>query len=1796
MSSVIEGIQLAHVYQKKHSKIAVTFFVNSQIQYLVQRTDNSQKTYTIHPTNYSLFDLYTSNSFDDENYFLLVNSSTKKIVRGGSGSGILLDNTDSAISSNATWIAIFKYVPAQKLFQKHIGGSWKFMCHNAQDDEVYFLYGNSINGNNYKIYPTTNQFSGTEPIFTPNTVTVTPAITEYPDNLLNNFSSPIYAGVTNVEPFAGTLQTPSNNLFWTATDSQSWVYIDLQTILEVGYINIQWDTYYAETFDVQISDNSFTWETILVKSNNITANNIIGISRATRFIKIQGISSISPLDGYRMTSLNVYGRNLKLQVSPLLPTTDDANFVSFDTILTRNVSTKTFTNASLLDFIFQYTDSDIYTSVFPTDQGSTYELKLLSLTTTASEITMALINSFPVDIPITVLLSLERRVVHVSIPPSVRENEINYTHNIEYLNLSQDQIFIVEPISRDNSSISVAIKGQTELSLYIKGHPWTSYFPLRLTIYTEPHTFNNALDSRLGVDSVSTYTINQTFDTPYVPQYADIRVITGDYNYVPVDATTYSFDLTQDTPVLIDVEIQDGDLVALDTSNENITFSTQISNSKLVPYVSSSVNKNDVKVTVTLYRRTQYENSIQLISTVHDYEFINKTPVTSSDPETLRNLEITTVNGATKIDIYGTAAANLEFTPVIWEDSIKTTALGLTELFKQNVSIKSEKGVFLSSAGDMYLGSTTVTAAKTILGGGIIAEFTVDTTNNTISTTTTTVPDDTSFGTFIVTHGSTELGNYITFNVNITSDTPKTLTVITDSLTVIGYTDTTVNIHKHIPSLSTKTIQVKKFVGLPNSSITVNSASASEEPTDLNANDVNITGLVQAGSVTVNSIKTRNLLKNDNLIISANSDSVTISSKSITMGSQLKLLSDEIRLSLDKTYTIVDTDGNSVVVSKEVFLDTNSNNINISKIKDSTIPSTITLDTTDNVKNVYQFKDSGDVLLIGTLTIINKANNDTQYITKVIPTPTVVSDQIFLNKTYKFDYKIANFGIKTGLVETSSVEVTNKLTKTFVNSDKTKQLVETYLISVDDNISSDEIQLRSGLSYNPGSPLDSVETHYTYNLASTVESVYRKASSTSLGYNREYKIKINGFTETHVKFSVNADPQNKINMTVTDQHSKGKIVLHNTSIGKALIDEQDNQIVPRIQTDGEIEIQGNAPSYRTRSIEYTVFEDGTFFESSEPSAGLKTVHGTYVKTSEDSVTTTFSRNKLSSTYQDPKEYDSFVLDVGIVDLTTEAEFTFTAVNNVITKSNFPVLNIIPGIYTKNETTLDRTANTYTLTAPDGEHSLNVNRTASIKPHGLHDEYSPPQLSSVALSATIHTETDLHTPQNIYDIRYIGPESILDFYCEGVWYPQLKISDNTYLDTHITYINGTPKQTTGILQLAVNPFENKKSIETYSLSLLAKDKTLALENAGVSLANAVSSVLDAERKLPIENTSSLSWIKSKSTNAIDYALLFKTMLAYTTLFNPGTDFESVISTLKTDTPEATVLRQALFAVSPIDVQFNKYIVGETQQHTITDENWSKGLQVVGDRYISRIKKAIMDYNNIETYDIYQMLTGTPDLDTPTSTTFNTNSITPRYNFETSRVLSLGALVKQTPNTPKPGRWIKTGNVVWISADISIPTSLSSTDYPYTVAGNPFEKVIRGVDVPKIPNLVYNEDGLLVPPETLEYIKPSMVPDYTLDTSESPLPESNITRVNTNGTIGINNDPTYKTLTHNRHKFCGTFNIVELYPDLPDNDYTIPQQADLSGYGYTLDDSGNETFAGYNLKGSSALFNDGIYLLL
>ena len=161
-------------------------------------------------------------------------------------------------------------------------------------------------------------------------------------------------------------------------------------------------------------------------------------------------------------------RKLKLPVSPLLPATDDANFVSFDAVLTRNVSTKTFTDASLLDFIFQYTDSDIYTSVFPTDQGSTYELEILSLTTTASGITMTLINSFPVDIPITVLLSLERRVVHVSIPPSVRENEINYIHNIEYLNLSQDQIFIVEPVSRDNANIGVAIKGQTEVSLYIK--------------------------------------------------------------------------------------------------------------------------------------------------------------------------------------------------------------------------------------------------------------------------------------------------------------------------------------------------------------------------------------------------------------------------------------------------------------------------------------------------------------------------------------------------------------------------------------------------------------------------------------------------------------------------------------------------------------------------------------------------------------------------------------------------------------------------------------------------------------------------------------------------------------------------------------------------------------------------------------------------------------------------------------------------------------------------------------------------------------------------------------------------------------------------------------------------------------------------------------------------------------------------------------------------------------------------------------------------------------------------------
>ena len=110
---------------------------------------------------------------------------------------------------------------------------------------------------------------------------------------------------------------------------------------------------------------------------------------------------------------------------------------------------------------------------------------------------------------------------------------------------------------------------------------------------------------------------------------------------------------------------------------------------------------------------------------------------------------------------------------------------------------------------------------------------------------------------------------------------------------------------------------------------------------------------------------------------------------------------------------------------------------------------------------------------------------------------------------------------------------------------------------------------------------------------------------------------------------------------------------------------------------------------------------------------------------------------------------------------------------------------------------------------------------------------------------------------------------------------------------------------------------------------------------------------------------------------------------------------------------------------------------------------------------------------------------------------------------------------------------------------------------------------------------------------------MIPDYILDTADSPFPTTKTdTHVNTDGTICLydkqGNVPVYSEMTHFRHKFTGTFQIIETFPDTPtEENYTIPQEVDLSEYNYDLDDSGQPTFDGFQLKGSGAQFSDGIY---
>lgn len=1767
----IGGVIFNNEFVKINDKpTAIKFYSSLLNSYAYVLKDKVSGVYVVSATEYTPVDVYQI-KFGEQlyNYYVCVNVETNTVMYFKSST--IIDYTGEfesptswnklafsfALSGNrATW-----YFLANK---KHPTYLSQFIT--SKNDSL-IASNRSLNLTFYssELGPAPDYFYS--PSTVPPPIPITSPVTLFPDDLLPNTAA--RTGITSIEPLGGTAYTPLST-FWTNANELSWVYVDLGQLLEVGYVNIEWGTNYATSFTVQVSENSFTWTTVSESSNNSITTNTIGVSQATRFIKFQGITSSS--SGYIIKSFKAYGRNKILPVEPLLATTTDLVFESINTTLSRNITEKVFTFTALKDFIFKYKSVQVLTSVYPTDQGSSYALDINTLETSVDGVKLILNTALKVDINITVLLSLERRVVHISVPHSIRIPEIEYTHNIEYLNLQPEQFFIIEPLNRTGVKISAAIHTDNNvISVHIKENPRTTFLPIRMTVYTEPHTFDTKLDDRLNIDKVSTYTLNQSFDTVEKVQYKDLRIVNDTYNYVPVSSETFILPaLVNSIPIIIPVITQDGDLVALDTPNSSITFTSQTIGSKLEPFAVSSADITDAQVTVTLYRRTQFEESIYPAYNVHDLKFINKIVPLTQQTNPLRNLTLTQIDETLKIDVYGTNEGTVEFTPVVWGQKLVVNEIkGVAELFRQDVIINSKKSVNITATDTIQLGTTTFVADKTIIGGGTIIEFTVDTTTNEITTLNPTLPLDISAGVFTVTIGSLQLSNFITFNINITkTSSTAILTVDQNSLKITGYTNTTVDMEIYIGSTGvTKTIQISKFVGLPGSSITLNTSTDDKIFNDLEANDVNVSGLTIATSLLTNSINTINLLKNDNILLAVNANT-KINSKNIEIGPSLNFLSDNLRLSLDSKYTLVDNNGNDVVIGKEIFIDTKTDVLNIKKIPLSVLPSIITLDTMPTTQNIYLFEDSGEIRNIGTLvtTYTNDSTLLNSSFTEVQPL------QKMLDKTKNLEYVVDDFYGDSLTLTSDTSETATTITKTFKSSDNTISRVETYNIKIvtSNGLLAGDVLIRSGLSYNSNNPIESTETHTT----ETATTTYHKVSSNTLIYDREYTTTTDGYISFRAQFKIS---DNSVKMKTST--TSAKIQLNNIKPGSLLTSDTFS---------GEIELRNNAPKIKSRQVSYTVFETDQFFETTTDT-GLKTIHGTFVNSSVP-VSTLFSRNTLSSTYQDQEEYDSFTTDVGIIDLTSDAVFIFSSDSGVITSSNFEPTEIIPGTYTS-ETGIQITIGD-TITVPDGIYEsqhVQVQKNPVIKPHGPHDKYIPPQLLQLNLTTTTHTETQTHTPENIYDIRYIGPWSLLDFYCEGVWYPQFKLS-NSYLDAHIVYINGTPK-TTELTELAVNPFENKKSLESYSISLLATERVQALRNAGVALTASVQTPKDTNRDLPVENASSLSWIKSKSVGSIDYTDIFKKILDYTTLFDSSTDYSTVIETLKTESPQATELRRALFDVSPINnSKFNKYVTHETEQYTQVDTNWSRGLQVVGDRYISRIKNAILDINNIKLHQIDAILNYTNNDDGVSFPVIN--GTIPRYDFETSRLLSLAALIKHAPGSVKPGRWIKTGNTIWITADITVPTILENT--VYTISGNPFSSVVRGVQVPIIPDLQFTSNTY-EPPADLQYITPTATPDYLLDTSESPLPVDNITRVNTDGTITLGNNPSYTELTHNRHKFCGTFNIIETFPDLPSNEYTIPQDTDLSEYNYTLDNSGSETFAGYKLRSSPAEYNNGIYTL-
>ncbi|GHO43195.1 hypothetical protein KSX_13580 [Ktedonospora formicarum] len=96
------------------------------------------------------------------------------------------------------------------------------------------------------------------------------------------------------------------NTRWSSAFSDAqWIQVDLGKALSVCGISLDWEAAYGKAYQLQISNDAKTWQTIYSTSNGAGNAEKLTVSGNGRYIRMQGIKRGTPY-GYSLFELQAY--------------------------------------------------------------------------------------------------------------------------------------------------------------------------------------------------------------------------------------------------------------------------------------------------------------------------------------------------------------------------------------------------------------------------------------------------------------------------------------------------------------------------------------------------------------------------------------------------------------------------------------------------------------------------------------------------------------------------------------------------------------------------------------------------------------------------------------------------------------------------------------------------------------------------------------------------------------------------------------------------------------------------------------------------------------------------------------------------------------------------------------------------------------------------------------------------------------------------------------------------------------------------------------------------------------------------------------------------------------------------------------------------------------------------------------------------------------------------------------------------------------------------------------------------